>query len=75
MVVYSQLSRCSTARMSSTGLLPVAPAKVTAIKSILSTEDPSDVEMKNTSSFDTLSKSAMGNRLRQASGPVPIRKR
>ena len=48
MVVHSQLSGCSTARRSSTVLFPVAPAKVKALKSILSTEDPSDFEMKNT---------------------------
>ena len=46
--MYSQLSRLSTARGSSTGLLTVGPAKVKACKSILFIEDIPEVEIKNT---------------------------
>ena len=31
-LIYSRLSRCSTAKRSSTGLVPIGPAKVKALK-------------------------------------------
>ena len=46
-VIYSWLSRSSTARGSCTGLVIVSPPKVKASKSILFTNDPSTVKNKN----------------------------
>ena len=37
-IIYSRLSRLSTARGSITGLVPVGPTKVKAFKSVLFTE-------------------------------------
>ena len=45
---YSRLSRRSTARGSTTWLLPVGPAKVKARKFILFTEGAPEVKIKNT---------------------------
>ena len=45
-MIYSQLSRCSTARGSSTGLSFVGPTKVKAHKSFLFTEGSLKVENK-----------------------------
>ena len=47
-LIYSRLLRCSIAMGSSTGLVPVGPAKVKAQKSILLTESTPDVKLKNT---------------------------
>ena len=47
-MIYSWLSRHSTSRGSSTGLVPVGPTKVKAHKSILFTEGTPEVEIKNT---------------------------
>ena len=44
--IYSQLSRCSTARGSSTGLVCVGPTEVKASKSFLFTDIPIKVENK-----------------------------
>ena len=44
-VIYSLVSRCSTARGSSYGLVPVSPAKIKARKSILFTEGTPEVEV------------------------------
>ena len=44
-VIYSQLSRHSTARESNTGLVPVGPTKVKAHKSILFTYGTPEVEI------------------------------
>ena len=44
--MYSRLSRRSTARGSSTGLVPVGPTWVKDRKSILFTEGTSEVENK-----------------------------
>ena len=46
LMLYSQLSRCSTARGSSTGLSQVGPTKVKACKSFLFTESSLKVENK-----------------------------
>ena len=46
--MYSRLLRHSTARGSSTGLVPVGSTKVKACKSILLTEGTPKVEIKNT---------------------------
>ena len=48
MLLYSQLLRRSTARGSSTELVPVGPTKVRVRKSILFTERTLGVEIKNT---------------------------
>ena len=47
-IIYSRLSKCSTAKGSSTGLVPVDPTKVKALISILFTESTPEVEIKNT---------------------------
>ena len=47
-IEYSRLSRLSTARGSNTRLVPVGPTKVKALKSVLFTEDTTEVEIKNT---------------------------
>ena len=46
LIIYSQLSRCSTARGSSTGLSLVGPTIVKACKSFLFTEGSLKVENK-----------------------------
>ena len=45
-IIYSWLSRCSTARGSSTGLLLVGPGKVKACESFLFTEGSPECENK-----------------------------
>ena len=45
--IYRWLLRCSTAKGSSTGLVPVGPPKVKACKSILVTEGTPKVEIKS----------------------------
>ena len=44
-VIYSPLSWCSTARGSSTGLVPVGPTKVKVRNSVLFTEGTPKVEI------------------------------
>ena len=46
-IINSQLSRCITARGSSTGLVLVGPTKFKACKSILYTEGTPEVEVRN----------------------------
>ena len=45
---YSRLSKLSTARVSSTGLVMTGPTKVKACKSVQFTEGTPKVEIKNT---------------------------
>ena len=49
--MHSQLSRHSTARGSSTGLVPIGPTKVKAPTSVLFTEGTLEVEIKGTLSI------------------------
>ena len=48
MIIYSRLSRLSTAMGSSTGLVTKVPNKVKACKSFLFTEGIPEVKIKNT---------------------------